>query len=476
MDWPDDHDRGPAGHGKPAGPRRGRFFDGGHEDKQKTPGEAAARAATGRLAVRVVCEVERQRRESLRRLCATSSGLLAGGEQMIQTSLFGDVRQTVREAVELTRQSLIEFGGRHRHWAIAWSGGKDSSTLLTVVVWLIRSGQVPAPESLTVCYADTRMELLPLSAAAAKISAQLTDAGLPVVTVLPPLDDRFFVYMFGRGVPPPSNTFRWCTPQIKVEPMAAALKLLHASTSEKLLVLTGVRIGESVARDSRISMACGVNGAECGQGWFQETLPAAMCNTLAPILHWRVCNVWEWLRVFAPSPKYGGWATAQIADAYGGEEAEEINARTGCVGCPLANRDMALDTILQIPEWQYLAPLKELKPLYRDLKLPHNRLRQPPGETRKDGTLSPNQNRMGPLTMDARRMGLARVLDIQARVNGAAIDQGRPQVDLIDEQERRRIFELIDADTWPRRWTGNEPRADLPFVDARDSQRSLFGG
>ena len=44
----------------------------------------------------------------------------------------------------------------------------------------------------------------------------------------------------------------------------------------------------------------------------------------------------------------------------GGEEAEEINARTGCVGCNLASRDVALDRVLRRPEWSYLQPLKRL--------------------------------------------------------------------------------------------------------------------
>jgi DNA sulfur modification protein DndC len=39
-----------------------------------------------------------------------------------------------------------------------------------------------------------------------------------------PLDKRFLVYILGRGVPPPNNnTLRWCTRQIKVDPMAAEL-------------------------------------------------------------------------------------------------------------------------------------------------------------------------------------------------------------------------------------------------------------
>ena len=381
---------------------------------------------------------------------------------MRNATLFEDAKQTVTEAIDLTAASLLAYGPSHKHWAIAWSGGKDSSALLTLVLHLIESGRVPRPSTLTVLYADTRMELTPLAFAAMSMIQQMRGRGIDVRIVLPKMDDRFFVYMFGRGVPPPSNTFRWCTPQIKVEPMQAELETLVGSLGEKVLMLTGVRVGESAARDSRISMACGVNGSECGQGWYQETLPESLCDTLAPILHWRVCNVWEWLRVFAPSSKYGGWQTATIADAYGGEEAEEINARTGCIGCPLASKDLALESILELPSWRYLSPLRELKPLYRELKLPVNRLRKAGGEKRADGSLVKNQHRMGPLTMDARRMGRDRVLQIQADVNQRATESGRPLIDILNHTEVDRINELIAANTWPRRWTGDEPRADEP--------------
>jgi DNA sulfur modification protein DndC len=110
-------------------------------------------------------------------------------------------------------------------------------------------------------------------------------------------------------------------------------------------MLTGVRVGESAQRDSRIALSCGKNGAECGQGWFQETTPAAVADTLAPLLHWRVCHVWDWLTFMAPTH---GLPTALVAQVYGGDEAEELNARTGCIGCPLATKDAALDYVLSL--------------------------------------------------------------------------------------------------------------------------------
>jgi len=387
-----------------------------------------------------------------------------------QPTLFeGAKRLAYDDAIELTLQSLQAYGPDHDHWAIAWSGGKDSSALLTLIMHLIEVGRIAAPQSLTVFYADTRQELPPLAIAAKLIMDQLRARAIHVEVVMAPLDKRFLVYILGRGVPPPNNnTLRWCTRQIKIDPMAAALEARLAELPGNILMLTGVRQGESAIRDQRIVMSCGKDGAECGQGWYQQVLPNAKgirgrVATLAPLLHWRVCNVWDWLRVYAPMKEYGGWATAAIADAYGGDEAEEKNARTGCAGCPLASKDLALDTIVATPQWSYLAPLKELKPLYRALRRPEHRLRKAGIERLKDGSIAANPQRMGPLTFAARRAGLNTIISIQSRINFAAAQYGRPPIDLLNNEEESRINELIDAETWPQGWGGDEPTADTPM-------------
>src|SRR3972149_3252524 len=213
-----------------------------------------------------------------------------------QLSLFENVRNTLVESLELTAQSLNTYAAFYKHWVIAYSGGKDSSALLTSVLWLIQHGRVMQPESLTVLYSDTRMEIPPLQIGALKTLAKVREYGHKAEVVLPELDDLYFVYRRGRGVPPPNNnTLRWCTPQIKVEPMVNALRELREQRGEKFLMLTGVRIGESAVRDARISLSCNRNGGECGQGWFQSTTPESVADTLAPILHWRGCHVWDWL-------------------------------------------------------------------------------------------------------------------------------------------------------------------------------------
>jgi DNA sulfur modification protein DndC len=384
---------------------------------------------------------------------------------MKHESLWEGERLTLERSLELTIESLQAYGPLYRHWAIAYSGGKDSSTVVTLIAYLIASGAIQAPESLTVLYADTRMELPPLQAAAMGVLNELQQRGIAVRVVLPALDDRFFVYMFGRGVPPPKNRFRWCTPQLKVEPMETALAELRASYGEKFLMLTGVRIGESAARDQRIALSCSKDGAECGQGWFQVKTPEAVADVLAPCLHWRVCHVWDWLTFYAP---HEGFSTQVIADIYGGDEKEEINARTGCVGCNLASKDVALDTILRQSQWQYLTPLKQLRPLYAKLIEPRYRLRKDGTDRRHDGRLAANPMRLGPLTMEARHSGLERVLDIQEQVNATARRHEHPCIDLINAEEQARILDLMASHTWPIGWTGKETRGDvlLPQVVA----------
>lgn len=361
-----------------------------------------------------------------------------------QVSLFEDSRLRLDDAIELSLDSLREYGQRYDHWAVAYSGGKDSSATVTFVAWAILAEEVPTPKSLSVLYADTRMELPPLQQTAMQLLRRLRADGFDANVVLPKMDDRFYVYMLGYGVPPPSNTFRWCTAQLKVEPMLAALADLRDRSGQKILMLTGVRLGESAARDQRIAVSCSRDAGECGQGWFQVSSSDAIADTLAPLLHWRLCHVYDWLYF----DDRHGYDVGDIAAVYGDSE-----VRTGCVGCNLASRDTALERLLRHPNWGHLAPLLELRPLYAELKQPKWRKRKAAPEITKSGGYSKNGQRMGPLTMAGRSYGLRRVLDIQRRAG----------VDLINPEEEQRIHEMWEQNLWPRKWSDADIPADQPI-------------
>jgi DNA sulfur modification protein DndC len=377
-----------------------------------------------------------------------------------QPSLFEGERSSLQGAIDYTALSITVYAEKYNHWSISFSGGKDSSATLAVVLHLIEAGLVKKPETLTVIYADTGLELLPLNHTAMNILAEVKRRGYKTMIVRPELDKRFFVYMFGRGVPPPSNVFRWCTGTLKIKPMMDALKLLREETGEKFLSMIGVRIGESAVRDQRIAIACGKD-AECGQGYYQETTPASVADVMAPIIHWRTCHVWDLLQGFGPDH---GLSTAPIASIYGqGTELEEASARTGCTQCNLASQDIALKRVLRLPEWSYLAPLTRLKPLYAELKKPYRRLRKTEPEHNAAGELVSNLHRLGPMLMDTRLFGLGEVLKIQEEINLEAMKQNRPQISLIAPDEHARILELIEANTWPDRWTGEEDSGDAAY-------------
>lgn len=406
-----------------------------------------------------------------------------------QATLFDRQRSQMTDSIQATIDSLNVYGPSHDHWSISWSMGKDSTALVTLIVWLILAGKIAAPRSLTILRADTRVELPALVVVAEQVEEELEEkraalaalgCELRIKTVVAPLDDRFFVYMLGRGVPPPTNTFRWCTEGFKLAPMQTALEELACTLglgavvearnrrfyrghgAQKLLVLTGVRRGESDARDERIALSCSKGDAECGQGWFQVDLPDALCDKLSPIDTWRVCHVWEWNDGWAPTPEFGDWPTRLLARAYGGRdgnEAADKASRTGCLECPLVQEDRALVTLVRDEAWSYLAPLRRLRALYNRLHSGLVRLRKPGGERRADGELAKKQNRMGPIALEERLAALGEVLAIQAEVNALAAVRKRPRIDILNAEEEARIRELVAANTWPDRWSGQEPRA-----------------
>ena len=120
---------------------------------------------------------------------------------MKQQSLFEGQRLTLEDAIDYTIMSINAYAENHNHWAMSFSGGKDSSATLAIILYLIENKLIKAPKSLTVLYADTGLELPPLHQTAMDILQSVRKRGYRVIIVHPEIDSRYFVYMFGRGVP-----------------------------------------------------------------------------------------------------------------------------------------------------------------------------------------------------------------------------------------------------------------------------------
>ena len=56
--------------------------------------------------------------------------------------------------------------------------------------------------------------------------------------------------VIGRGYPPPSNKFRWCTDRLRINPVK---QVLGSVPNRQSIVLLGIRLGESAERDKAIT-------------------------------------------------------------------------------------------------------------------------------------------------------------------------------------------------------------------------------
>ncbi len=355
-----------------------------------------------------------------------------------QIQIFEASKMTLAEAVDESIASLREYGSRFPYWVAAFSGGKDSSATTILTAWAIKTGQVKAPETFTILYSNTRMELVPLYNGAIAQLEQFKQDSFITKIVEPVLDDRVFVAILGRGLPPFNNNRRGCTRLLKGDPMTRAISDLQ--NIDKTLFITGIRFGESRSRDQRISVSCSRESGECGQGWFQNQFNNWGVASLAPIVHWRLCNVFDWL--YFERDKHG-YNTDGILEVYG-----EDDIRTGCMACFVVEEDKPLLKMSRKPEWSHLSVILELNDVYRWLSRHENRLRKPLTFT-KAGSIHNKSGVIGPLTIEARREGLRRILDIQNRAG----------IVLIDDKELKRIYWHWGNETFPLGWTGQEPLA-----------------
>jgi DNA sulfur modification protein DndC len=376
------------------------------------------------------------------------------GKMKRQLSFFG-TGYTMEDSIETTISSLRAYGAEYDHWVLAFSGGKDSTTAATVTAHAIAEGLVKPPETLLMLMSDTGMELPPLVAQARLILAEMRRRGHQVRIVGPDMEHRFFNYMLGRGVPPPGASFRWCTGQLKIKPQMDAVSALASRYGKKMLAITGVRRGESAERDRRIETVCSKTDGECGLGMWLAPSESAPYATLAPLLHWRVCHIWDWLTF---CEHRHGFPTHRLAAIYGEEE-----RRTGCIACPVASKDEALECMLRLPEWQHAEPLLELRGLWDEMRS-HRWRKRKQGERDKNGQVRRGRRgasmRFGPMTMEARAHFLDRVLDVQNRAG----------YELITAEDEEFIRQCWADDVWPQKWTGDEvdgtAMVDLVYADA----------
>lgn len=327
-----------------------------------------------------------------------------------------------------------------RPWIIGFSGGKDSTVLLTLV-WLALKKikeTIPAPFQLrrpvyVVCN-DTLVENPIISSYVDDVLAQIEKAAreqdLPILVrkTIPKLEDTFWVNVIGKGYPVPNNAFRWCTERMKIKPTARFISEQVDECGETI-ILIGTRKAESASRARSIK-----KHEKYGDRLARHPV---MPNTwvYAPIKELMLEEVWYIINAI-PSP--WGFDNSILFNIYLDASADDYEcptvvtdsshgscgqSRFGCWICTVVKDDKSMRSLIEKGRG-WMQPLYDLRmQLDQERNIISNRM-----PFRRDGR--PAVNEMGPYTFSYRASVLKRLLQVQK-----SLQEHDSRIKLISDQE-----------------------------------------
>ena len=299
-----------------------------------------------------------------------------------------------------------------RPWLVGFSGGKDSTMLASLIVELVAGiPQDQHKKPVVILCTDTRVEIPAIAEMIAGTLARIqrfsqqNDLNIEVNLLKPPPEESFWVNMIGRGYPPPNRTFRWCTQRLKIDPVNTFVQQRLGHWSEAILHL-GARRAESSTRAQTMANRERRNGLNR-----HPDLPRVWVSN--PIEFLTTEEVWAYL-LQKPNP-WGGDNRPLYklyASASNGECPIQIdtstpscgNSRFGCWTCTVVDRDKASEGLLASGD-ERMEKLIEFRETLLDFRDPANGWRD---KRRMNGNNGP-----GPLTIEARRELLKRLLALQ---------------------------------------------------------------
>ena len=328
----------------------------------------------------------------------------------------------------------------YRPWIIGFSGGKDSTVLLTLV-WLALKKikeYILVPFQLrrpvyVVCN-DTLVENPIISSyvddVLSQIEKQARKEDLPIFVrkTIPKLEDSFWVNVIGKGYPVPNTAFRWCTEKMKIKPTARFITEQVDECGEAI-ILIGTRKSESATRARSIK-----KHEIHGQRLTHHTL---LHNTYvyAPIKELTLEEVWYIVNAI-PCP--WGSDNSVLFNIYMDASADDHEcptvvidkshgscgqSRFGCWVCTVVKDDKSMRSLIKNGR-EWMRPLYDFRmELDSERNILENRM-----PFRRDGRRAVND--MGPYVFKYRAKILKKLLEVQHE-----LQQVDPKIRLISDQE-----------------------------------------
>ena len=331
----------------------------------------------------------------------------------------------------------------NRPWIIGFSGGKDSTVLLTLVWMALSKLKETIPDfsfkrDVYVVCNDTLVENPIITDyvddVLIYIERAAVDQGLPIFVkkTTPKIEETFWINVIGKGYPVPNNAFRWCTDKLKIRPTSSFLRDQIDEKGEAI-VLLGTRYGESQARERSIKKHELKNQRLSPHNQSANTLTYSPIKTLSLEEVWYLINAFTSPWGFDNSILFKIYADAS-ADDYecptvvtSKEHTSCGQSRFGCWTCTVVKKDKSMSALINNGQaWLY--PLLKLRnDLQNERNISKNRLAK-----RRNGQRAVNEEGLnqGNYTPEYRCSILKRLLEVQKEVQSK-----KPAFNLITHQE-----------------------------------------
>ena len=347
----------------------------------------------------------------------------------------------IEEVIQDISEQYLEKDRYCRPWIIGFSGGKDSTVLLTLT-WLsmlrLKRSGVDLKRKVYVVNNDTMVENPVIEeyvqTVLAKIKDTATEHCLPieVTQTVPELEDSFWSLVIGKGYPVPNNAFRFCTEKMKIKPTTKFI-LEKVSSDGEAIVLIGTRRTESSQRAKTIQRH-EIKGHRLSKHPLNPNT-----FTYAPLKELMLEEIW-WVINAIPSP--WGFDNKIIFNIYKDAAADDYEcptmmtdktqpscgqSRFGCWVCTVVVEDKSMTALIKNGV-AWMTPLLE----FRNKLLENRNKSEYRREERRNGQRAVDESghNQGNYTIEYRQQMLRELLQVQRDTQ-----KERGSVELITQQE-----------------------------------------
>jgi len=287
-------------------------------------------------------------------------------------------------------------------WVLAFSGGKDSTAVLLSTIAALQTTP-QKNRKITAVFCNTGVENPYVAnfvdVAFRRVEQLRKSEGLPIHTAIvePMLQNTFWVKVIGRGCPPPTNRFRWCTDKLRVNPIR---DFVRAKGLLEVLTVTGIREKESQQRSRTTEKYA------TGDEWVLRYYDTLGRRYFCPILDFTAEEVWELLGHKSLGDPEWLYHLERIYGHNFNSDDTVSEFRTGCWTCTVVRRDRAAEQLAKRGHlvFQHFKEFRDWLSVFRDD-------RNYRCSKRRNGTPGP-----GAITIEGREIILNRLMDLQRKL------------------------------------------------------------